>query len=174
MKKNDYIFNTLIYFVYIFAACLCSLAIEALGIRILTRLVVLNYFQLTLIRLIIYCVTTFLLIFIFAFFEGYKEAYFHLPTTIIPAVLALVPQFLFSLLFRFSSFISGGVIFASGLIKYGTSISDTEQLSATGYRTVIPVFVLFGVIYCIIITCGKLLGKTKRLSDREKLTGKIN
>lgn len=172
MKKTDYLFNTLIYFLYIFFSCLCALAIEALVVKIIDRLVVLNYFQLTLIRAVIYCVTTFSLIFIFAFFEGYREAKFHLPTTIFPSVLALIPHFLFSLLFKFSGFISGAVIFVSGLIKHGLSISNTEQLSGTSYKTVIPVYVLFGIIYCLIITGAKLLGKTKRLSDREKLTGK--
>ena len=171
MKKLDYLLNTAIYALYMFASCFCAMLVEAFTVKVLNLLVEIDYFYLCIIRIAIYTVVVLGLIFILAFREGYREVKFSPLLTILSSLTAGIIHFLFALLFGFQSFVAGGVRFISAIIEYGSSLVSSEQIDGMGYGIFIIVFFVSGIVYCIDIALAKRFGCQKRLIDREELTG---
>ena len=171
MKKLDYLLNTAIYTLYMFASCFCAMLAEAFLLKVLNLIIEIDYFYVCVIRVVIYSVVVMGLIFILAFKEGYREARFSPLVTVFSSLTAVILHFLFALLFGFQGFAAGGVRFISALIKYGSSLASHEQIDSMGYGIFIVVFFVLGVLYSIEITAAKKFGCQKRLIDRENLTG---
>ncbi len=170
MKKIDVLINSVMYLIYVALSCAAAMIIEAGITKIISLCFVIDYFTLTVIRAVIYVITVFTLLFILSFHEGYKDAHFSAGHTVVSALLAAVSHFLFSLLFKFSAFISGGTKFISALIFYGKTLIEPKQTDSLGYGTVIPVFIVLWLFYATEITVAKYFGAKKRLLDRASLT----
>lgn len=175
MKKTDSFIYAILYALYIFAACLVARAFDWLATKVVNLFVEVPYFGLSVIRIVIYTLLTLGIIFVLAFREGYKEVSFSLPVTVIAAVIAFVPYFTVSLIFKFPAILSGGVRYIAAALRYGTGLTRPEQIDALNIWYFIFAFVAMWVVYFALIAVAKKQGYKKRLSDRMELTdGKID
>lgn len=169
MRKTEIFLNSLVYAAYFLASCLCGVGVDFLVIKVLDSIVVLSAFAICVIRSVIYFIVPMAVIFVCAYKEGYKEASFYFGETLLSSVFATVIHFLFALLFAFNQFFAGGVKFVSAIIVYGADIEKLSQISEIRYRVFMPMFVAFGVIYCVNLILAKKLGRDARLQDRKQL-----
>jgi len=171
MKKTDVLVNSIVYAVYMILSCIVVMFAEMLVIKVVNVLVEIDYFELCIIRAVIYTLGVNALLAIISFREGYRAAYFSIPGAAISASLASLMHFLFALLFSFEAFASGGVRFISALVQFGTRLNLGGFTGKLDTIKTIPFFFLFALIYVlVIITFGKL-GERKRLTSRIELTG---
>ncbi len=171
MKKLDILIQGALYALYMFLACLVSMTAEALTMKVLSQLILMSDLTVYLIRAVFYTIAVNTILAVAAYSEGYKSANWHPISTGISGVLAVLVHFIFSLLFNFSAFCAGGVKFISALIKFGSGLTmETLETSFTRFDC-IAVFFINGLIYCIVMILFQKLGASKRLVDREELSG---
>lgn len=171
MKILDSLINSLIYTAYVLGACICGVAVDFLLLKILNEFLVISLVHQTIIRVVIYCIVPLAVMAVAAYREGFREARFNAPESILSCAIAMVGTFLISVLFNFNRLVSGGVKYISALIAYGDRLSDAEQIQFVPYRYAIPVFVGLFIIYSAVLILFKLVGKERRLVSRAKLTG---
>lgn len=171
MKKLiDVLLDGLLFAFYMFASCLVVMLAEIFIIRVLTLFVGLNYFILCIIRAAIYLIGVNVMLALTAYRSGYKAACASFFGTLISGILALLPYFLFCLLFGFGAFCAGSVKFVTALVKFGPSLADSSFMGQLSRLDYIPVFFAIGLFYCILMAVSKKLGAAKRLVDRAELT----
>lgn len=171
MKKTDVLVNSLVYAVYMILSCIVVMFAEMLVIKVVNVLVEIDYFELCIIRAVIYTVGVNALLAIIAFREGYRAAYFQVASTAISASIASLMHFLFALLFSFEAFAAGGVKFISALVQFGTKLNLSGFSGKLDIIATIPFFFLVALVYVsVMITFGKL-GEKRRLISRKELTG---
>lgn len=168
MKKNIGI-NILLYFLYIFGSCAVVMLVEALLVSVVEKFVALPYPVLTVIRIVIYTAGVPAILAVVGRNEGYREGCCSVGATVASGVLALVPYLLFSMLFHFQGFVSGGVRFAAGLIYNGWGITYDSLINETPYSLFLAAFGVYGAIYVATLTIAKFLGAQKRIMDRSEL-----
>lgn len=161
--------GALLYAVYMFGSCVIVMLVEALLSRIINSFVLLSYPTLTVIRIVIYSLGVPAVIGVVAHREGYSEAAFSLPETVLSGVLAMLPHLLFSMLFKFQAFSSGAVRFTAGLIHNGWTITAESLVERTPYFLFLLIFFLYGLLYIGVICLFKYLGCTRRLAGRMEL-----
>jgi hypothetical protein len=89
--------------------------------------------------------------------------------TLLSGILALVPHLLFSMLFHFQGFVSGGVRFAAGLLYNGWDVTYDSLVNETPYLLFLAAFGIYGALYVAALTVSKFLGAQKRIMDRAEL-----
>lgn len=171
MKILDSLINSLIYVAYVLGACVCGVAVDFLMLKVLNEFLVISLFHQTIIRAVIYCIVPPVVMAVVAYREGFREARFNAPESLISCAIAMVGSFLISVLFNFNRLVSGGVKYISALIAYGDRLSDAEQIQYVPYRYAIPVFIILFIVYSAVLIVFKLIGKYRRLVSRAKLTG---
>ena len=83
--------------------------------------------------------------------------------------IASVIHLLFSMLFHFQGFVSGGVRFTAGLIFNGWGVTEETLVNDTPYRVFLAVFAAYAVLYVATLTLSKYLGAQHRIIDRAEL-----
>lgn len=169
MKIKNLAPNALIYFIYFFGSCFVVMLAEALLTKIVNQFVLLDYFPLTIIRVVIYSIGVPAIIAALGYFEGYREAYISHGETAISCALALIPHILFAMLFKFEAFVSGAVRFVAGFIHNGTGITNDNLVNKTPYHLFLIVFAAYGIVYSLVLLYSRSLGASKRLCDRAEL-----
>ena len=168
MKKNIGI-NVLLYFLYFFGSCAVVMLVEALLISVVEKFVVLPYPVLTAIRIVIYTAGVPAILAVAGRGEGYREGFCSVGATVLSGVLALVPHLLFSMLFHFQGFVSGGVRFAAGLLWNGWDVTYDSLVNETPYLLFLAAFGVYGALYVATLTVSKFLGAQSRIMDRAEL-----
>ncbi len=169
MKIKNVAINSILYFLYMFGACIATMVVEALLVFILSRFAVIPYPVLTVIRLVIYTLGVLALLSAIGYYEGYRDASCSVGETIAGGILALVAHFVFALLFRFQAFVAGGVRFAAGLLAHGTSITADRLAQETSYGLYIAMFILYGLLYVAALTISCYLGANRRVVNRAEM-----
>ena len=169
MRKTEVFLNSIVYAVYFLAACLCGVGVDYLVLKVLDSIIVVSPFLACVMKAIIYFTVMTVVVFIFAYKEGYREADIRVGESVISLVCATVAHFLFALLFGFNQFFAGGVKFFSAIFVYGKDISAMTQILDIRYRVFIPVFVVMNVILSVTVILAKKLGCNTRLLDRKAL-----
>ena len=171
MRKTDIFVNSLLYAAAMLISCIVVMLAETLITRVLGSLFELTPFLLCIIRAAIYSIGVTALLAIMAYTEGYRASYFSAAETAISGTLASLAHLLFSLLFSFEAFASGGVKFVAALVKFGEKLNLRSFSGKLEPIDSIPFFFLFALIYvAAMILCGKL-GVVARLRSRKELTG---
>lgn len=158
--------NTLFYFLYMFGSCFIVMLIEALFVSVVEKFVELPYPVLTVIRIVIYTAGVPAILAVAGRGEGYREGQCSVGATVASGVLAMIPHLLFSMLFHFQGFVSGGVRFAAGLLYNGWDVTYDSLINETSYSTFLLMFFVYGGIYVATLTIAKYLGAQKRIMDR--------
>lgn len=171
MKKGDILFGTVVYSVYMLVSCVVMMFAEMLAIKIIDLFVGLSPLSLCIVRALIYTVGVNALLAIVSYREGYRAASFSVVGTLISGALASLLHFLFSLLFSFEAFCSGGVKFITALVKFGSSLNSDSFSGTLDRFECIPFFSLNALVYIAVMIIFGRLGARNRLSDREELTG---
>ena len=171
MKKGDILFGTVICSVYMLVSCIVMMFAEMLAIKIINLFVGLSPLSLCIVRAIIYTVGVNAILAIVSYREGYRSASFSVVGTLISGALASFLHFLFSLLFSFEAFCSGGVKFITALVKFGSSLNSESFSGSLSRFDCIPFFFLNAFVYIAVVIIFGRLGARSRLSDREELTG---
>ena len=174
MKKYkifDVAADSLIYLLSMLAACLVCMCAEILLVKIIDVCVVLSYSSLCIIRTVIYTLGVNAVLAAIAYHDGYKNAKCSLVGTFISCALASAMHFTVCLLFRFEAFCAGGVRFITGLVKFGSSLSESSMIAKLHAADFVAVFFINALIYCTVMTASKKIGEKRRLIDRASLTG---
>lgn len=171
MRKTDIFVNSLLYAAAMLISCIVVMLAETLLTRVLGSMFELTPFILCVIRAVVYSIGVTALLAIMAYMEGYRAAYFSAIECAISGALASLLHFIFSLLFSFEAFASGGVKFVAALVKFGEKLNLKSFSGKLEPLDSIPFFFLFALIYvAVMILCGKL-GVVARLKSRKELTG---
>ncbi len=174
MKKSDILLGTLVYSVYMLFSCIVVMFAEMLAIKIINLFVGLTPLSLCIIRAVIYTLGVNAILAVVSYREGYRAAYFSIPETIISGALASLLHFVFSLLFSFEAFCSGGVKFVTALFMFGSRLNSQSFSDALDRFDCIPLFFVYAACYIAIMTVFGRYGARKRLIDRAELTGNEN
>ena len=170
MKRSDILVNTLVYAFYMFIACVVIMLAEILTVKVVNLFIVTEYYELTVLRAVVYTVGVNAVLGAIAYKEGYRMARYPIVETIISGLLASLLHALVSLIFHFQAFCAGGVRFITALLHYGKDLTVNTLMDELGALDFLPVFAVNSLIYiAIMIALGKL-GEYKRLADREEIT----
>lgn len=170
MKKADVLVNTLVYAFYMFISCVVIMLAEILTVKVANLFVVTEYYELTVLRAVVYTIGVNAVLGVIAYKEGYRAARYPVLETLVSGVLASILHALVALLFHFEAFCAGGVKFITALLHFGKGLTVNTLMDELGALDFLPVFLVNSLVYVgIMILCGKL-GEYKRLSDREDLT----
>ena len=170
MKKADILVNTLVYAFYMFISCVVIMLAEILTVKVANLFVVTEYYELTVLRAVVYTIGVNAVLGVIAYKEGYRAARYPILETLVSGILASILHALVALLFHFEAFCAGGVKFITALLHFGKGLTVNTLMDELGALDFLPVFLINSLVYVgIMILCGKL-GEFKRLSDREDLT----
>ena len=169
MRIKNVALNLLVYFLYMFGACILVMLVESLLISIIEKFVALPYPILTIIRIVIYSAGVTALMAVLGYFEGYRETECPVGETLVSGFLASLLHLIFAMLFKFQAFVSGAVRFTAGLIYNGWDITYDSLINETPYAMFLLVFVAYGLLYTAVLTVSKYLGAQKRIMDRAEL-----
>lgn len=170
IKKADILVSTLVYAFYMFISCVVIMLAEVLIVKVANLFVVTEYYELTVLRAVVYTVGVNAVLGAIAFKEGYRAAGYPIVETLISGILASVLHALVSLLFHFQAFCAGGVRFLTALLHYGRSLNVNTMMDELNALDFLPVFALNSLVYVgIMIAMGKI-GEYKRLTDRAEMT----
>ena len=171
-KNHDWLVLGLLYLVLLAIAAVCSYVVSDLILRALNTVAVLEQTHAaSLIRLALTFVISGLVLSGVSYWEGYHFASFD-KSAVFPAVgLALGAHLLPALLFGFSPWASGGVIYLAGWINYGRSYTSDSSMATRDVSIFIflGAFVIFAAWYFLCMTFPQYYGAVKRLADREEL-----
>ena len=169
MKLRNAALNLLVYFLYIFGSCVLVMLAEALFVSVIEKFAVIPYLALTIIRIVIYTAGVPAILGVLGYYEGYREAACATVDTIVGGILASVLHLIFSMLFKFESFVSGAVRFTAGLLANGRTITYDALINKTPYAMFLLVFAVYGMLYIGVLTVTKYFGAQKRIIDRAEL-----
>ncbi len=171
MKKLEILIDGALYALYMLFSCLVSMLAEMFIVRVITLFVGMDYFTLCLLRALIYTVLVNGILAIAAYRDGYKTTLWRPVHTGISGAVALVLHFVFCLLFSFEAFCAGSVKFITALVKFGPALSLESFQGSLDRFDCIGIFFLNGLVYIAVIILAKRLGISRRLADREDMTG---
>lgn len=169
MRIKNVALNLLVYFLYMFGACILVMLVESLLISIIEKFVALPYPILTIIRIVIYSAGVTALMAVLGYFEGYRETECPVGETLVSGFLASLLHLIFAMLFKFHGFVSGAVRFTAGLLHNGWDITYDSLINKTPYGLFLLVFVAYALIYVGALTVAKYFGTQKRIIDRADL-----
>ncbi len=171
MKKN-FLIDSGITFVYLFAACLMNMFVTSIAIKIIDAFVFLEYFPLNIAKLVLSLIVVSGILGTVIYLLSYRKAEFSVGGFAARFGVAAVLQLALSVLLGFHPFISGGVKYLAGVFEHGMDLS-ADVWNTVGIFDYIFAFIIFTVFYLVVsLVCGKIAVK-KRLRDREELTGSI-
>lgn len=160
------------YAIYFSVSCALVMLVESMLVFFLDKLIEIPYFALTWLRLLLYTAGVSALVGYLGYKEGYRKPEDDsIVETVLSGLLAtLIPHLIFAVLFRYQSFIAGGVRYAVGLILHGKEVTaENMSLSWESFLMFLFVFLAYGLIYVGILTICKHMGAKRRLMDRQDL-----
>lgn len=169
MKKTFFI-DSGIMFLYIFSACILNLLIAGITLKIIDAFVLLEYFAISTVKMAVSGIAVAGILGALTYLLAYRKASFSAGYFTGTFFAGAALQLAISVLFKFRTFISGGVMYLAGIFEHGTALS-AEGWEYVGIIDYLLAFLVFTAVYyltCII--CGKVAVK-KRLRDREELIG---
>ena len=171
-RNHDWLVLALLYAVLIAIAATASYFIADQTMRALNTIAVLaETHAASLIRLALTVVLSGLILCAVSYWEGHHFASFD-KRSVFPAIgTALGAHLLISLLFGFSPWTSGGVIYLAGWIKYGSDYTSECSMHTRDVSIFIflGAFVIFALWYFLCMTFPQYYGMVKRLAEREEL-----
>lgn len=171
-KNREWLVPGLLYLLLLAIAAVCSYVVSDLIMRALNTIAVLEATHAaSLIRLALTVIISGLVLAGVSYWEGYHFASFR-KSVIFPAVgAALGAHLLPALLFGFSPWASGGVIYLAGWITYGKEYTSESSVATKDVSIFVflGAFAIFAAWYFLCMTLPQYYGAVKRLADREEL-----
>ena len=172
MKKN-FLIDSGIIFLYIFSACILNMLVSGLVIKIIDAFVLLEYFALNIAKMAVSGIVVAAILGALTYLLAYRKASFFARYFSATFFAGTAVQLALSILFKFRTFISGGVMYLAGIFEHGSDIY-AEGWEYVGIIDYLLAFFIFTAVYCLTcIICGKVAVK-KRLRDRAELIGDNN
>lgn len=159
------VFNCL----YLMAATLLCVLIEAMLLFFIDRFVVMSYPVQTLIRIGVYSTGIPAILGVLCYHEGYRYAECSLSVTLLSFIPSGLCHLLMAMLFKFQAFTAGSVRFTAGLIHNGWDITAESLVEETPYGLFILTFLGYTLLYAGVSAVCKYLGAQKRIIDRAEL-----
>lgn len=171
-KNNDWLILGVLYAVLLTITAVCSYLVSDLIMRALNTVAVLaETHAASLIRLALTVVLSGVLLAAVTYWEGHHFATFD-KQAVFPAVgAALGAHLLPALLFGFSPWASGGVIYLAGWIKYGSDYTSESSMATKDVSVLIflGAYVIFAAWYALCMIFPQYYGAVRRLAEREEL-----
>lgn len=172
MKRlADVAIDSLLFLCYVIASCVTASVLNYIVLFAADKFVELQYLVRIIISAVVYSLSVYGLLAVFAYKSGYREASSNIGESYISYIPVLIIHLLLSLLFRFNGFISGPVKFYHVIVYFGASVTSADQLSTLAPIEYVPAFLIFSAICATVISLSKKIGSNKRLDNRKKLTG---
>ncbi len=171
-KSLDWLVLSVLYAVLLAITAVSSYLVSDLIMRALNTVAVLaETHAASLIRLALTLVLSGVVLSAVTYWEGHHFATFD-KSAVLPAVgVALGAHLLPALLFGFSPWASGGVIYLAGWINYGSDYTSECSMATKDVSILIflGAFVIFAAWYALCMTLPQYYGAVKRLAEREEL-----
>lgn len=106
-----------------------------------------------------------------SYWEGYHFASFD-KSVVFPAIgISLGVHFALGFLFGFTPWVTGGVLYLTGWIKYGINYTSECSMATKDISVFIFIlsFLIFAGIYTLLMSLPQYYGMLKRCADREAL-----
>ena len=172
--KKQLLANGITYLLCMVAAALLNLAVSALVVKIVNLLVAPDFFVIAIVRAVTGIVTSCAVLGAVIGYKGYKTLSFSFLTTVLSVFLAAVAHFLLALLLRFYPFIAGGTQYLGGILESGSNFTSFEVVSDVHLLAYIGAFWIAKGAEIIVAPISCLLGKRRRLKNRETIKGYQN
>lgn len=172
MKKTFFI-DSGIMFLYIFSACILNLLIAGITLKIIDAFVLLEYFAISTVKMAVSGIAVAGILGALTYLLAYRKASFSAGYFTGTFFAGAALQLAISVLFKFRTFISGGVMYLAGIFEHGTALS-AEGWEYVGIIDYLLAFFIFTAVYYVVcVVCGKVAVKN-RLRDRAELIGENN
>lgn len=163
---------SLIYFLLVSFAAVASYLVADQLMRMMNTILVLERTHAaSVIRLFLTVLISGAILSAVAFWEGYHFASFE-KGVIFPAIgISLGAHFALGFLFGFSPWVTGGVLYLAGWIKYGAGYTSECSMATKDVSVLIFIgaFLIFAAIYTLLMSLPQYYGMLKRYADREAL-----
>jgi hypothetical protein len=150
-------------------SCLVVMFAEMLAVKVVNLFVVTNYFELCIIRAVIYTLGVNALLAVIAFYEGYRDAKAHPVSVAASGVIATLIHSLFALLFNFEAFCAGGVRSIAALVKFGKAIDSELFIGTLTKRDLVIFFFINSAIYISVMIVANIFGARYRQKERQRM-----
>ena len=172
MKKTFFI-DSGIMFLYIFSACILNLLIAGITLKIIDAFVLLEYFAISTVKMAVSGIAVAGILGALTYLLAYRKASFSAGYFTGTFFAGAALQLAISVLFKFRTFISGGVMYLADIFEHGTALS-AEGWEYVGIIDYLLAFFIFTAVYYVVcVVCGKVAVKN-RLRDRAELIGENN
>ena len=176
MKKGDYVVTSVLKFFFLFLSVFVGSVVSALILRISTNVIGLfveiPYWVSSLIRALLCTLISALLVFLCVRRVGFRRGEENRVTAIVSSIICCAIHLAAGLLFTFSPFWSGGVNYVAGLILFGRTFIDQNQVFAEGNLVfALVVALIFEIGYGSLMVWAEVNGVEARKKERLELTG---
>lgn len=171
-KWSERLILAFIYLLLVSFAATASYLIADQIIRMMNTILVLEETHAaSVIRLFLTLLISGAILFAVSFWEGYHFASFE-KGIVFPAIgMSLGVHFLLGFLFGFSPWVTGGVMYLTGWLKYGADYTSECSMATKDVSVLlfIAAFLIFAGIYTLLMSLPQYYGMLKRYADREAL-----
>ena len=171
-KTTERIVLAVIYLLLITFAATASYVIADQLMRMLNTIMVLEETHVaSVLRLLFTVLLSGAILAAVTYWEGYHFASFD-KEIVFPSIgMALGVHFALGFLFGFSPWVTGGVMYLTGWMNYGTDYTSECSMATKDISVLlfIAAFVIFAGFYTLMMTFPQYYGMVKRLADREEL-----
>ena len=171
-KTTERIVLAVIYLLLITFAATASYVIADQLMRMLNTIMVLEETHVaSVLRLLFTVLLSGAILAAVTYWEGYHFASFD-KEIVFPSIgMALGVHFALGFLFGFSPWVTGGVMYLTGWMNYGTDYTSECSMATKDISVLlfIAAFVIFAGFYTLMMTFPQYYGMVKRFADREEL-----
>ncbi len=150
-------------------SCLLSLLVTMITVRIADMIFPIEGFAEIVIRAVASLLTVSATFGAVSYFVSYRMVSFDAAGSAARLGGALVIQLAISLLLKFEPFVAGGVKYLAAIFEFGSDVRMTADADMIGLIDYLSAFVIFSAIYMAVYIGAGIIGKKKRLSDRETI-----
>lgn len=150
-------------------SCLLSLLTAPLFVRIVDMFITTEGFVEVLVMALVSLLTVCATFGVVAYLVAYHMASFDVGGSALRLGVALLIQLAVALLLKFEPFVAGGVKYLAAIFEFGVSIGADSKAEMIGLIDYLLAFVIFSAIYMASYLGFGILGRKKRMADREEL-----
>jgi len=155
-------------------SCLLSLLVTMIAVRVADMIFPIEGMAEVIVRAVASLLTVLATFGAVSYFVSYRMASFDGAGAAARLGGALVIQLLVSLLLKFEPFVAGGVKYLAAILEFGADVSMTADADMIGIIDYLAAFIIFSAIYMAVYIVAGVIGKKRRLSDRETILNKGN
>lgn len=170
MKNRDIPVYAVFNFMYIVIASFAARVFSNLAVKIVDLFVELDFLSASIVRLITLFGFSAVLIVLFAYKSGYREARFDKVESVASSSAASLLHFLLGMLFAYTPWLFGATRHLAGFLAFGSNYNDDSRIEEIPFGVLVAVALVGAVLTVVAITVANYVGFRRRLVHRQELT----